>query len=72
MGIWDWLFGSSQKKKDELYIQGIKIPEAYTALGEWQRKNLGKNPSALRYFEGKEKYPFFFDENNAIYKTFSV
>ena len=72
MGIWDWFFGSSQKKKEELYIQGIKIPEAYTSFLEWQKKNTGKNPLFIRYFEGKEKYPFVFDENNAAYKTFSV
>ena len=72
MGIWDWLFGSSQKKKEEFYIHGIKIPEAYTSFLEWQKKNTGKNPLFIRYFEGKEKYPFVFDPDNAAYKTFSV
>ncbi|MDP3728463.1 MAG: hypothetical protein Q8R18_03330 [bacterium] len=70
MGIWDWLFGS--RKKEGMYIKGVKIPAAYTPLAKWLAGNPGKNPSNIRFFEGNKKFPFVFDNENAVYKTFDV
>jgi len=70
MGMFEWLKDFFGRAKPGRIIDGLKIPEAYTPLEEWEQAHPGKAPppSSLRKMNGT--IPFIFDETNQKYQKF--